>query len=134
MLSRRVLFEAPEVSLARVRCDGADACEHVISDQCVIVMHGSFAVRHRRGRAVVDPGQALLWRAGNDIDIRHPRCEGDECLAIGGPLVNRLDFDTIATRPVGERAWNRLRAADDPLALAVALAEAFDAPTPSRHR
>ena len=134
MLSRRVLFETPEISVARVRCDGADASEQVTSDQCVVVMHGSFAVRHRRGRAVVDPGQALLWRTGSQIDIRHPRCEGDECLAISGPLVHRFDFDAIATRPIGERAWQRLRTAEDPLALEVALCEAFAAEASARRR
>jgi AraC-like DNA-binding protein len=93
--STRAIAAGPELSVIRWCCDGRDAPrppeEVAGADVLMLPVRGRFVVRTRAiGRAVLDPSRGLLLRAGERYDARHPG-GGDDCIAITGRAVERLD-------------------------------------------
>jgi AraC-like DNA-binding protein len=91
----RAIAAAPELSVIRWCCDGHDAPrpveEAARTDLLMLPVRGRFVVRTRAlGHAVLDPSRGLLLRAGERYDVRHPG-GGDDCIAITGAAVERLD-------------------------------------------
>jgi len=109
-----VLFQAPDLQLARVTCDGHDGPrpreEGVDSERLVLALHGRFQFRDRRTRAVVSPGVGLRLRPDQPCEISHPHGGGDACLSVRGTWLRRwMEGDTAAV-PIAPAAYVRLQA------------------------
>src|SRR5262245_22645625 len=83
-------FVTRHVDARLVGCNGVDAArpeaEASSRDAVWVVVSGRFSHRCRAGRVVLDPTTALLLRAGDAFEIRHPETGGDVCLAVSGDV------------------------------------------------
>jgi AraC-like DNA-binding protein len=124
-IAREWLFSRPGLRVARFRCDGADgrrpSDERIEADRIWVVVRGRFSVRHPRFRQVADPTTAMLFRAGDAYEVRHPD-GGDTCLSIAGAVATALVDTGPGARPLGVGAWSRLCGAAARLSLGDELA------------
>ena len=93
-LGQQSIVSCEQLTFWRVVCDGDDedaaASERFADARIIVVLRGSFALLEGRRQSNVDPTSCLFVAAGQEVRIRHPRGEGDVCLAIGGALAQRL--------------------------------------------
>jgi AraC-like DNA-binding protein len=114
-LHAALLFNEPDLQLARVTCDGHDGPrlkeESAEGERLVLALHGRFQYRDARTRAVVGPGTGLLMRSRQPCEISHPHGGGDACLSVRGTWVRRWMDPDVATFSVSAEAYVRLQAA-----------------------
>ncbi len=103
-LQERILFDAPDLRVFRVSCDGRDPPrpveERVAGDRVVLPVRGRFLFRSSAGTAVASPMRALFLRSGESFEVRHPQDSGDVSLSIGGAVASRLVAEGRPSRRV----------------------------------
>jgi AraC family transcriptional regulator len=106
----RVLFDHGATMLERSWCDGCDVPRDRRTgephDKVVVTLRGRFSVSHRRGRALVDPGHAVMFSGGADYDTHHPD-GGDEDLNVRSAALAAA-FDPWRVLPIGAAGQVRL--------------------------